>query len=443
MTRTLRHKTLSLRGLFAVYACLVTLLLLLSLPSYLALHTTVDTFEAITEREFVELRRMFFLQDAMRESALPVLHYAAWGSPDEAQAFEQRVQEVEEVFRDVLSMGSMGVEQRGLILTAREHWQDGVAVGRSIFAIPATDGDALRSAEQLFTWHITSCVASLYEAHNVRIADTTREKEEAIERHRNVLVIAAITAIAATVAFAFAVLILLRQIIQPLKLLRDGILRIGDGDLSSRIDLQVDNELGELARGINCMAARLAQDQVELEQLAIRDSLTDLYNRREFERLLSEELHRASRYRHPLSMLLIDIDKFKEINDTLGHRAGDHALRLVSSVIRDISRKGDIVARYGGDELAALLPETPAEDAIVLAERIRRLVSHQYVEAEDGTRLGLTLSIGVASTSGEITSAEKLVDAADSALYMAKTDGRNCVRRGTPTSQADLPLTMP
>lgn len=443
MTRPPRHKRLSLTRLFAFYAGLVMLLFLFSLPSHLALHTTVNTFEDITEREFVELRRMFFLQDAMHETVLPVLQHIAWGNPGEAQAFEQRVQEVEEVFADVLAMESMGSEQRELILAARRHWQDGVAVGRSMFTMPSGDTAALQEAEQSFMGHISACVASLYEAHNVRIADTTREKEAAIEWHGMVLVIAAISIIAAGIAFVFAVLILLRHIIRPLKILRDGIQRIGAGDLSSRIALKVDNELGELADGINRMAARLARDQVELEQLATRDCLTDLYNRREFDRLLFEEMHRAARYRHPLSMLLIDVDRFKEINDTLGHRAGDHALRRVAGVIRDISRKGDIVARYGGDEIAALLPETPAEDAVVLAERIRRLVSQQYVEAGNGTRLGLTLSIGVASTSQEIASGEKLVDAADTALYAAKTDGRNCVRRGGLPPQADLPLTMP
>src|SRR5690606_747852 len=150
----------------------------------------------------------------------------------------------------------------------------------------------------------------------------------------------------------------------------------------------------------NTMAARLEEDQIALGQLAIRDGLTDLYNRREFERLLAEEIHRASRYRHPLSMLLIDIDKFKVINDTIGHRAGDQALRLVSFEMRTCSRKGDVVARYGGDELAVLMPETPMEDAFVLAERIRKRVLRQRLEVEDGKCVDLTLSIGVAMTTG-------------------------------------------
>lgn len=447
MSLSIRQKTLSLTGLFVVYTCAMMLVFTLSVGSYLSLRTTIKTFETITNREFVELRRLFYLQDVTRQSSNPISQYVSWGNPDEAALFENHVQEVEEAFADVLGLDSVQQAQRDLVLLAHSQWQEAATVGRAIFAIPAADKADLQEAENMFANHITASINTLYEAHNIRIQDTERNRDQATERYQMTLIVTATSFVSGIVFFFVASFVLAQHIIKPLRRLRKGILQFGAGDLSYRIDLHVENEIGDLARGINTMAERLEHDQVTLEQLAIRDSLTDLYNRREFERLLAEELHRAARYRHPLSLLLIDVDKFKEINDGLGHRVGDHALRLVSSAIRDISRKGDIVARYGGDELAVLLPETPMDDAVVLAERIRRLVSRQQLEGDDGRKMDLTLSIGVATTSGEITTGERLVDAADHAMYTAKAEGRNRVRRSDPPAgappQGSLPMAMP
>ncbi len=448
MALSIGRKALSLTGLFVVYTCAMVLVFVLSLASYLSLRTTVKTFENITDREFVELRRLFYLQDMTRQSSTPISQYVAWGNPDEAALFENQVYEVNEAFVDVLGMESVQQAQRSLILQAQTEWGQAVAVGRAMFAIPAAEKSALQEAENMFVNHVTASINTLYEAHNIRIDDTRRNKNEATERHKTTLIITAASFVGGVVFFFFASYVLARHILRPLRRLSKDIQQFSAGDLSHRIDLHIENEIGDLARGINIMAERLENDQIALAQLAIRDSLTNLYNRREFERLLAEELHRATRYRHPLSLLLIDIDKFKAINDGLGHRAGDQALRLISSTIRDISRKGDIVARYGGDELAVLLPETPPEDALILAERIRKLVSLQPLETDSGSKTELTLSIGVATTSGEVNRGEQLVDAADQAMYIAKAEGRNRVRYGSEAlgdmpPQGQLPMTMP
>lgn len=446
MALSLKRKALSLTGLFMVYTCTMIVVFAMALGSYMSLRTTVEDFESITERELVELRRLFYLQDVIRLSSAPISQYVAWGNRDEGGLFDNNVSEVEEAFSDVLAMSSVRENQLERILTARTVWRQAADVGRALFAIPSQEKEDLRSAENMYYNLTTASINTLYEAHNIRIAETLRNKEEATRRHRVTQIVTAVTFFGGLLFFAFASYVLAHHIIKPLRKLRDGILRIGAGDLSTRIDLQVENELGELARGINAMADSLVSDQVALEQLAIRDSLTDLYNRREFERLLVEELHRAARYYHPLSLLLIDIDRFKQINDGFGHRAGDQALRMVSAAIRDISRKGDIVGRYGGDELAVLMPETPIDDAVVVAERIRALASQQLT-ANDGSKIDITLSIGVANTDGDITSSEKLIDAADQAMYVAKAEGRNCVRRadaaGGAEPQRRLPMAMP
>lgn len=161
----------------------------------------------------------------------------------------------------------------------------------------------------------------------------------------------------------------------------------------------------------------------ELEQLSVTDSLTGLLNRRYLEVRLSEEIKRSDREGFSMSFMMLDVDHFKSYNDSYGHPAGDEALRLVANVIRDTLRGADVAARYGGEEFSILLPQTTAEEAAAIAERIRSNIEH----ANFPHRL-VTTSIGVASCSAELCASADLVSAADRALYEAKRLGRNRVR---------------
>ncbi len=162
----------------------------------------------------------------------------------------------------------------------------------------------------------------------------------------------------------------------------------------------------------------------ELEKRSITDSLTGLMNRGYIEERLIEEINRASRYRFPMSLLMIDVDHFKSYNDSYGHPAGDVALRLVASVLKRTLRAADVAARYGGEEFAVLLPQTPVEEATSIAERIR-----QRVERSDFPKRQVTISVGVAGFSSEFTEPKDWITAADMALYEAKETGRNRVIR--------------
>jgi len=162
----------------------------------------------------------------------------------------------------------------------------------------------------------------------------------------------------------------------------------------------------------------------KLQQLATKDSLTHALNRRAFDERFDEEIHRFSRTQLPLSLLLLDIDFFKQYNDNYGHLAGDEALRQVVNVLSKASRTEDILARYGGEEFAIVLPNTPANKCTMIAERLRIAI-----ESIQGLARPLTISIG-ATTLEPGTSAptpNQIVHAADEALYLAKAAGRNCV----------------
>jgi diguanylate cyclase (GGDEF)-like protein len=164
----------------------------------------------------------------------------------------------------------------------------------------------------------------------------------------------------------------------------------------------------------------------ETRQLAITDPLTGLANHRQFYDQLSREIRRSTRYRRPLTLLMLDLDHFKAFNDRYGHLAGDQALRETADVLRQNARSVDLLARYGGEEFAIILPETDLERAAAHAERIRSAVaSHVFHSQETGLVHQVTVSIGVAALTLATRKIEDLVHDADQAMYRAKAGGRN------------------
>jgi diguanylate cyclase (GGDEF)-like protein len=159
------------------------------------------------------------------------------------------------------------------------------------------------------------------------------------------------------------------------------------------------------------------------------DELTRLYNYRYFQDRVRTEARRAERYDSPLTLLMIDADDFKGLNDTCGHLAGNMALRRLAAVLRKSVREVDVVARYGGEEFAVLLPNTPKLAALRVAEKLRQAVEKAGIgRREDPGWKAVTVSVGVASLPGDATAADELIECADRALYAAKSLGKNCVR---------------
>jgi diguanylate cyclase (GGDEF)-like protein/PAS domain S-box-containing protein len=165
----------------------------------------------------------------------------------------------------------------------------------------------------------------------------------------------------------------------------------------------------------------------ELEEMATRDPLTGLFNRREMSRVLEEELDRARRYQRPMAVLWVDFDHFKDVNDTFGHAAGDSVLRSISRLLLGSVRSVDAIGRFGGEEFVIVLPEMDLEEAQDTAERLRRKVAEKPQPLGNGQEVPLTISVGVAVYPDHGQTAPTLCAAADKAMYLAKQRGRNCV----------------
>ncbi len=210
---------------------------------------------------------------------------------------------------------------------------------------------------------------------------------------------------------------------------REQGVRVGADDfLTKPVDpIELKVRMAAMLR-IRQLTRALEDKTQQLARLAHLDALTGIANRRSFDLRLGDEVERAVRYSHPLALLMIDIDHFKQVNDEFGHTTGDQVLAFFGKLLTAQTRGCDLPYRYGGEEFAVLAPETESAPAVRLAERLRTAFEERSVDASMAGRI--TLSIGVAATD-LLTSAmtpSKLLRAADEALYAAKTGGRNRTR---------------
>ena len=233
------------------------------------------------------------------------------------------------------------------------------------------------------------------------------------------LLIAALLAVVAVLAYVLGLLIA-----RPLGRLTAAAAKVAAGDLSVELPGGGVGELGYLTRVFNTLVARLREreSQAELERLSLTDALTGLYNRRHLMGTLATEVQRSQRLRRPFSLLMADVDHFKQYNDTYGHPAGDAALARIAEILRKTTRGVDCVARYGGEEFVVMLLETTLGTATTVAERIRTRVA-----GEEFTGGRITISIGVAEYPSHGDTPEALIESADVALYEAKDRGRDRV----------------
>jgi diguanylate cyclase (GGDEF)-like protein len=235
-----------------------------------------------------------------------------------------------------------------------------------------------------------------------------------------------------------------RVVIRPVKALEASVRRMGEGHLSTRVPpMLAGRELRELGDIINRMAAALQAERenlertvaertrelqdanARLERLAVTDGLTGLFNHRRFQEALHSELLRCERHKRPLAVLMLDVDFFKKVNDSMGHPAGDELLRRLAEVLGKDLRQTDLIARYG-EEFAVLLPETTKAEALQVGERMREAVETRINESTPWPQR-ITVSVGVATFPEDAKNAEDVLEAADQALYVAKRQGRNRV----------------
>lgn len=391
-------------------------------------HAVDDVVQEATQELATVLRLQIMIQRALivtHDSLVP-----PHGEPLDPERVSQASSDVDAAFEQAIAGPFALAGERTLVVAARDAWRQGRQVGHALAAraFPREGATVADEIRQLHS-HVARALEMLDQVQALAQEEMNDQLANAATVRRGVLVGIGSVFLLGLGAAAMVGTGLARSIISPLRVLETGAHRFGTGDLTHRVPMTGEDELAQLARTFNVMADRLAESQAALKDLSTRDSLTGLVNYREFHRQLTEEVERFRRYRRPFSLLMLDIDHFKEINDTYGHLAGDEALRALAALLQGVVRPTDLVARYGGEEFVMLLPETAGPGALTLAERLRTRVADHAVPLTAEQSKTLTVSIGLATYPEDGDSVQTLVNAADRALYAAKAGGRNQARR--------------
>jgi two-component system cell cycle response regulator len=322
-------------------------------------------------------------------------------------------------------------EKLSVLNSAYAEWQQMQGLCKSILGPPTTQQDSVAPvvAQQYkaLNDHAMRSDAALDRLYEIYINDS-RDKYESVkaidERTMPLILLLFITSLAIN---AIAIIFIIRSVVIPTHLLARAAHTYAQGSLAYRIPLDSKNEIGELARTFNYMAEKLESNYTVLKDMAIRDGLTGMLNHHEFQKRLLWEVKRAGRYKRGLSLLMMDIDHFKTLNDTYGHQAGDTVLKAMGEYLRNAIRSSDEAARYGGEEFALIMPETPAETAFITAQRIGAEIARLPITIAEGVTVNVTMSIGVATFPRDAATKEELIAAADHRMYHAKNLGRDRV----------------
>ena len=424
---------LSLRNRFALgLGAMLMPFFILVASSFISFERTITSFEraenSTLEKRFplAELKQSFGQARPTIDSIL-----IEPGQRDRINVLNELNSSISRQIKKLLNPKMQTPEQYGLLMGIEKSWQQ-VYASTLQYPQPLKESEAepMTRSEIVDQIHeeldealngvdrIEILIAHIQTSDNLKLARSLKRQQRYF--------ISMASLIAVTLALLSA-LLLSRSVLNSMQILIKGLERLSEGNLDKRIEWSNDDEFGRLARAINHMAEKLAQSQQALIEIATLDGLTGVYNRREFNRLLTIEVEKSRRDSAPVSMVMVDIDHFKSINDTYGHQSGDDALRWVSALLRQEIRPGDIAARYGGEEFALILPNTRAEEAAGVAERIRARMEREEVPIQNYPPISVTASLGCATFPYIGDSEELLMNAADKALYRAKETGRNRV----------------
>jgi two-component system, cell cycle response regulator len=423
-----RHNSIRNRLILGVGAMLLPLVVLAG-GSFFFFEQAVATFENTENKILEELFPLDHLNDLLLKTEELEDRETFHEDFQTRMQFVRLSQEIEQTLTEILSSPSQLMEKRSLVLKVQKEWKLAKANEDKLSISLENPNSIIGQQQRLLTKkHLDQAI---HEIRRLKDLLTSFQAEDNFRQARKLKYRArTITAIVLVVAIMLVVLsglILTQSILRPLKLLNIGVARFGEGDLSYRIALKTQDEIEQLANTINGMAAKLEQSQKALRELATIDGLTGVYNRREFNRRLTVEIERSRREGHPVSLLMVDIDHFKKLNDTYGHQSGDDALRHFSALLTKEVRPGDLPARYGGEEFAVILPNADRRDVFAVAERLRTLIAAQDIEIQNNQKVKVTASLGCATFPVDAETEDSLMAQADAALYKAKQGGRNRV----------------
>lgn len=421
-------RTRSLR--FWIATCLVVTLLPLAISAvggYVLLHSgVIAPFDDVASRQREQVIPAQHLRILILDTLSPIDEYVQEGDPVHPATYRLLRTRIESDFASVIEAVAFEPQTQDLVMRARDNWTAADRFATEIISAPGKSGRP-ETTETMHRFHgevaaTSDKLAAFYE-HLAEAIEA--DHDTAILAYERSQWMAGIACGISLLSIIFGVALIGRILTGSVDRLVDGAVRFAEGDRDHRIKVQVPPELHRVAEEFNHMIVRIRESESALADLAQRDSLTGLPNRRAYDDVFADVLARHQRFSEPAALLAIDIDHFKQVNDTYGHAAGDEVLRTVSRVMSRSVRPFDTVFRVGGEEFNVLLTKSTPDQALETAERLRQAIAETPVKIGDRT-ITVTVSAGLVAFSrgqDQIT----LSEAADSALYQAKASGRNRV----------------
>jgi len=390
---------------------------------------TIASFRHVSDRQRTEIIPAQHVAMTIWDVAVRVDEFIIDGNPTHQAAFREARTRIDSNFAVLIDSLAEEPVARTLATQARDDWNAAKALGQELTSVlrPATAPETVELMQR-FDGEVRSASDSI----NAAIEQLENEIEEdqlaANLAYERALWLAGIGAGVCLLTILAGVILIGRVMVASIDRLVDGATRFAEGDRAHRIDIRVPPELRRVANEFNRMIGKIDAYEDVLAERALKDVLTGLPNRRAFEEAAPRQWDLASQAGDPLTLLQIDVDHFKRINDTYGHGVGDEVLRWLAHILTKQLRAGHAVFRTGGEEFIVLIPATGVPDAFGLAERLRTAVASAPFETA-GDKVSLSISIGLAD-SLSFTSLQDMIAAADAALYQAKAQGRNRTMAG-------------
>ncbi len=388
----------------------------------------IEPLIEVTSKQHHILQPLQNVQLSLWDVSESVIDFAIDGEARRKIAYQQQANQIDMGFERLAA----AMEDQGFDISqinqAREEWRELAALSSTILSGESLRGNAMVGMEiEEFEAVIDRLAHQLETVH-----DAVRTRNE--ETHQQALASLKLSEYVAVAGLSISILgailgviVINRSLVSSMDRLAAGSMRFSDGDREHQIEVQIPRELANVAEAFNQMTRRIRDQEDALERMAITDGLTELYNRRGFDRMLAEEIWRAEGTGKPVSLIIADIDHFKTFNDTHGHQAGDDALRSVGQTLVENLREVDKACRFGGEEFVIILPGCGTDDARRAAERLRSAVEARVFPIVGARNAQVTISLGVATAPGNGDTPDTLLKSADSALYQAKEHGRNRV----------------
>jgi len=425
------HKSIHTRFQYALAFSIVGLLLLAAI-TIVTVRGILTTYELSVKESRIETLPIHYLQVDLREVDHAAFRFAVEGDRSAVQEYSALARLVDERLVELgkveTNLSSVEHAHSNISLTdTTRNWDQTKTKLEALFLQPPGSPEATEMLKQVHQ-AIDPVYDVMNEYYDLSMQDVQERLSSAQALGREAFVSMVGVIMAGMIVLVVMGSMVARSVLQPIAELQKAAHKLGERDFSHRVRLRNNSdELGQLGRSINLASVTLQKLYRELERRSTHDGLTGVLNRAAFDERLTVELKGADRHDRSLALLMVDIDFFKSVNDTLGHQAGDQVLQSVARTLAEVTRPGDVVARYGGEEFAIILPETDQASANAMAERLRMAVESTRVECSACGNVSLTVSVGCASRLPHALTPAALVKAADSALYDAKDSGRNRV----------------